>query len=107
MRNHFDVLEDVIVDDDGVGEHEDGFRDAQCVFQGCVACDGFEILDTVIRHVANGAACEGGDFRQLDILVPFQFFLKEKKRISRVLPSGACANEAERICGARLASARR
>lgn len=82
MRNDFDVLEDMIVDDNCVCEHEYCFWDVQRVGEGGVGGFGLKVLNAVVGDVSDGAACEGGDFGELDVFVAFEFCLEDRKGIA-------------------------
>ena len=67
VGDDFEGLIDVVVDDKGVDEHEDCFRDVEGIFQFCLGL-GFEVLDAVVRDVSDGSSRECGDFGYLDVL---------------------------------------
>lgn len=68
VRNDFNCLVEVIVDEEGVYEHKDRFRNLQVVVE--LSCSlGFEMLNSIVCDVANGTAGEDGNFRDFHILV--------------------------------------
>jgi hypothetical protein len=48
-------LENVVKDEDGVAEHEDGFRDLERLLELALGL-GFKVMDTVVCHEADSTA---------------------------------------------------
>jgi hypothetical protein len=56
MRDDLDVLVEVIVNHDEIAEHEERFRNLNDIFKGSF-CAWLKVLDTVVGHITDGAAC--------------------------------------------------
>ena len=65
----------MIIDQEGVDEHEYGFWGAQCV-PGFAFCFWFEVLDAIVGNIANGTPSESRDLWDLDISMVCELFLE-------------------------------
>lgn len=81
VGDDLDVLEEMVVDEEGVGEHEEGLGDAEGVGERAGGL-GLEVLDAVVRDVADGAAGEGGDLGDADVLVDGELALEHRHGVA-------------------------
>ena len=81
VRDDLDVLEEVIVYEQRVREHEHGLWQSQAVLERPRRL-WLEVLNRVVRDVADRAAGERGHLRYLDVLVDGQFALEGVHRIA-------------------------
>lgn len=81
MGNNFNGLEKVIIDHKGIHEHEDGFRNAQCI-----SCRSLrfrlEVLDTIVCNITDCSSSKCRDLWDLHILMDCQFLLQHDGGIS-------------------------
>ena len=96
MRDDLDILEEVIVYEQRVGEHEDGLRDSQSVFQWPRRL-GLKMLDRIVRDIANGAAGERGHLGNLHVFVDGQLALEGEHGIALDGVIGPYSDQLERI----------
>ena len=88
VRDAFDGLEEVVVDEDGVDEHEDGLGDVEVVVERA-GCLGLEVLDGVVGDVGDGTAGESGDLGELDVAVDGELALEGEHGVAGDLLVGA------------------
>ena len=81
MRDDLDGLEQVVVDEESVHEHEYGLGYAEAVL-GFARGLGFEVLDAIVGDIANSASGECGYFWDFDIFVDGKLLLKDEGRIA-------------------------
>src|SRR5260370_20334385 len=75
MGDNLERLEQVIINDERVGEHEDGLRDFESIIQ-LAFCLWFKMLDAVIGDISNSSSSECWNFRNLHVLVVSELFLQ-------------------------------
>ena len=88
VGDDLDVLEEVVVDEDGVDEHENGLGDVEVVVERAGGL-GLEVLDGVVGDVGDGAAGEGGDLGELDVAVDGELALEGEHGVAGDLLVGA------------------
>ena len=88
MRDDFEALVEVVVNEECVDEHEDRFGDAQGIFERSRGL-GLEMLDGVVPNVSNGSSSKCRHLGQLDVLVHPELLLERSHRIPYDLFIGA------------------
>ena len=96
MRDDLDGLKEVVVYEQRVREHEDGFRNPQAVLQRPRRL-WLKVLNRVVRDIADGAAGERGHLGDLDVSVDGELALEGEHGIALDCLIGPDLDQLERI----------
>ena len=75
VRDDLQALVEVVVDEEGVDQHEDGLRNAKGVFEGAQGLR-LEMLDGIVPNISDRTTSECWYFGKLDVLVHSELLLK-------------------------------
>jgi len=68
VRYDFQSLINMVIDEQGIYEHEDRLRDSKAILKFALGL-GFKMLDAIICNITDGTSSKGRDLGNFDILV--------------------------------------